>query len=320
MKKISCIIPVYNVEEFIIECLDSVYNQDYTNKELIIVDDGSTDNSSSLIKRWMKDKDNVIFCSKTNGGLSDARNHGLEKATGEYIAFIDSDDVLLDRNLYSQAVSIIESNPECDIVQFNMILKWNREDANLTKYKYGAYESIEQKVEAYSDMTIHDSCCDKLFRSKVFKDLRFTKGVISEDLYLIPELIANSNTIIVADIGNYGYRFRPGSITTSKLSCEKAKSALYSYCRYWKFLEQFEFCHKNFYTTYVNSVWQRVAVLSSSFSLEELGGFYDSSIFIRKTFFEWIKEIPNINGLKSIIKSYIVFVCGPKYIDRLKRR
>lgn len=319
MKKISCIIPVYNVQDFIIECLDSVYNQNYPNKELIIVNDGSTDNSHTLISKWIKDKENIIFIDKPNGGLSDARNYGLDCATGEYISFIDSDDVLLDKDIFSRAINIIENNSDCDIVQYNMILKWASRYSQLTRYEYGTYKTLEEKAIAYSKMTIHGSCCDKVFKSSVFESLRFPKGVISEDIFIIPEIIRISKTIIVSDFGNYGYRFRPGSISKSILPYEKYVSCIQSYCRYWNFLEQFNICHKYFYSTYVDFIWCRTATLNKSYSKHDLKDFYSSSIFIKKSLLGWIKELKNIYGLKKRIKSFIVFFIGPKYIHLIQR-
>ena len=92
--KFSIIVPVYNVEDYVIKCLDSIYNQTYKNYEVIIVNDGSTDNSLAKVKEFCQKKKNFLVFNKTNGGLSDARNYGLKKISGDYLLFIDSDDYI----------------------------------------------------------------------------------------------------------------------------------------------------------------------------------------------------------------------------------
>ena len=106
---LSVIVPVYNVEEFVEECLGSIVSQDYTNLEVIAVNDGSTDNSLDVIRAFARQYACVTIYDKPNGGLSDARNYALDRCNGDYITFIDSDDVLLNPDIYSKIIETFES-------------------------------------------------------------------------------------------------------------------------------------------------------------------------------------------------------------------
>ncbi|MFA9461277.1 glycosyltransferase [Thiohalorhabdus methylotrophus] len=122
---VSVIIPTYNAEPFISEALDSVLEQDYPNKEIIVVDDGSTDNTEDILLLY---KDNIIIEKKENGGISSARNKGLEIATGEYIAFLDADDIWLPGKLTSQ-VTYLESNPHIHLI-YGKVEEWRTNNPN----------------------------------------------------------------------------------------------------------------------------------------------------------------------------------------------
>ena len=120
MPKISVIIPVYNTEKYIEKCLDSIYNQKMKDIEIIIVNDGSKDNSDTIIQKWIeKNKENIQikYLKKENGGLSDSRNFAIPYVTGEYISFIDSDDYI-DENLYSNLEKYM--NEKIDLIKFKM--------------------------------------------------------------------------------------------------------------------------------------------------------------------------------------------------------
>ena len=132
MKKISVIIPVYGVEKYIRKCLESVVNQTYKNLEIIVVNDGTKDNSMEIVKEYLFDK-RIKIINKENGGISSARNAGLEIATGDYISFVDSDDYI-SKNLYSELAKYMEE--DYDMVKFGILtvdLKNNKMIENKSK-------------------------------------------------------------------------------------------------------------------------------------------------------------------------------------------
>ncbi len=115
MKKVSVIVPIYNIEKFLPTCLESITTQTYKNIEIICIDDGSTDNSAEIVRSFMKNDERIVFIQKENGGLSSARNAGIEKITGEYVVFVDGDD-WIDENTVEIAVQ-----NECDLVMWDYI-------------------------------------------------------------------------------------------------------------------------------------------------------------------------------------------------------
>ena len=119
MPKLSVIVPVYNVKKYLIECLNSILSQTFTDFELILVNDGSTDNCGEICDKYASQDSRVVVIHKENGGLSSARNSGLEYASGKYITFIDSDDYYTNEHIYEQCITKLEQNNEIDFIQIS---------------------------------------------------------------------------------------------------------------------------------------------------------------------------------------------------------
>lgn len=211
LPKVSVIVPVYNVENYLAKCLDSILAQKFTDFELIVVNDGSTDNSLEIALEY-QGKDNRIFVlDKNNGGLSDARNFGLDIAKGEYIAFIDSDDTI-EPNMLSEMYEEAEEN-QSDIV-FCALNKVN-ERGNINAFlSQGDFETKRIVLEKDFSIFGEFSCfaCNKLFKSSLFDENRFTK-MHFEDIELIPKLVLMSKKISILNKAFYNYLEREGSIT-----------------------------------------------------------------------------------------------------------
>jgi len=217
--KISIIVPVYNMEKYLEKCLDSIINQSYKNLEIIVVNDGSNDNSQKIIDKYLR-KDNRIksFC-KENGGLSSARNFGIEKATGKYICFIDSDDYVNLDMIELMVNKIILENSDvciCDIID-------ETED--------GTINSILKGVN-FSELTIENvlislpSACNKIFKKDIF-NIEFPKNKYYEDLGTIPIILSNCSTISYVNEPLYHYIQRSGSIMHQKNYNKKLEDIFY---------------------------------------------------------------------------------------------
>lgn len=201
--KYSIIVPVYNVENYVIRCLESLKNQTYKGDyEVIIVDDGSTDNSKKLVEKYIKDLTNFKLYSKKNGGLSSARNYGIKKSTGKYLLFVDSDDYL-DIN----TLKIIEDNSEeNDIIVFDFYEDNEKE----IKEVLTSDSSIEDNSKRY--IVSLPSACNKAFSKELFNDIEFPIGLYYEDLGTIPKLAKKNNKIKFIDKPLYYYYKRENSI------------------------------------------------------------------------------------------------------------
>lgn len=218
-KKISVIIPVYNIVDYLRECVESVLHQTYQNLEIILVDDGSTDASGELCDRFARIDNRIIVVHKENGGLSDARNAGLDLATGDYISFIDGDDYI-DKEMYSCMESVLENREDFSFTACGMINFHNHAKKEIMAERF----TILDKEQAYScfykvaEDIVGSSCCNKLYKRELFRKLRFKKGIRSEDNELLYRLLDKCHFIACVPEAFYYYRDRPGSIMSGDFS------------------------------------------------------------------------------------------------------
>ena len=206
MTKVSVIVPVYNVEKYLSKCLDSLVNQTLKDIEIIVVNDGTKDNSQEIIDKYSKEYPKVIKSYiKENGGLSDARNFGIKYVNGEYIAFIDSDDwVSLDmfKKMYNKA-----TKEDLDIVVCDVIDKYEDGKEIYKKSNLGYSNDI---VKNY--IISIPAACIRLYKKEIFDNLQFRKGIFYEDLNLTPLLVNKTKKIGFVEEGLYFYLQRSGSI------------------------------------------------------------------------------------------------------------
>lgn len=220
-EKISVIIPIYNVEDYLEQCVESILNQTYTNLEIILVNDGSTDSSGEICDRYKNIDKRIKVIHKENGGLSDARNYGIEASTGDYIAFLDSDD-WADKNLYMTLYKNIKKNHAdisiCNFKKYYSDKDIEKQELNEVK----CYSNIEALERLYcNDAVIMVVAWNKLYKRKVIGDLRFPVGKIHEDEYLTPMIIYNANKISYINNELIYYRQRENSITNKKFNIKR---------------------------------------------------------------------------------------------------
>lgn len=205
-KKVSIIVPVYNVEKYLERCIKSIVGQTYENTEIILVNDGSTDSSLQICKGYESDS-RVIIVDKINGGLSDARNAGLNVATGDYVAFIDSDDFIKESMIEQMMIAI--NRDESDICVCDMEYLYDDGKINFASGGNFKLSSIKENPEL---IRINNSACNKLFKKEMFKDVKFPVGKYYEDLATIPILIYKANKVSKVNDAFYVYYQRSGSI------------------------------------------------------------------------------------------------------------
>lgn len=218
---VSIILPVYNVEEYLEECLDSVIGQSYENYELIAINDGSTDSSLNILERYQEKLGcKLRIHTQENAGLSAARNKGLDLSHGEYIYFLDSDDWILSDAL-SKSVTSMEKG-QADLVIFNAkafcdgmsdeLLKNAYYTRNLPQNNYSGLSAFEDSI--LKGNYVVQSCC-YMYRKSMLPSLRFLEGILHEDHYFTTMLFFNTKKTIVLEDRFFQRRFRPDSITTS---------------------------------------------------------------------------------------------------------
>ncbi|MFA9558198.1 glycosyltransferase [Evansella sp. AB-rgal1] len=219
-------VPIYCVEKYLRKCVDSVINQTYSNLEIILVDDGSPDNCGSICDEYAMIDKRIKVIHKENGGLSDARNAGLDVATGEYISFIDSDDYI-HPEFYEVLLNLIVNN-NADIAQCGYTEVYEKSDSTL---------SIEKKAIVYPKIVVHNDKNDiltnlyepelevaiwnvwnKLFKVEILKNIRFPMNRLHEDVFTTYKIFFNANKVVTTEKKMYFYLQRPNSIMRKEFS------------------------------------------------------------------------------------------------------
>lgn len=223
---ISVIVPVYNVEDYLHYAVESLINQTYKDFEVILVDDGSTDNSGNKCEYYANTYDNMYVYHRTNGGLSDARNFGVRKAKGEFITFLDPDDYLepyaleLMKELSDKySADIVSTKVEATLVYNDYSGKLCLNEADLTNVK--VFKKEDALIEMYNDKYATVSACGKLYKKDILLKHPFPIGKIYEDLYIISEHLASANNIVLSTDKSYKYYKREGSIVNTVFTKKK---------------------------------------------------------------------------------------------------
>ena len=219
-EKITVIVPVYNVEHYLEKCLDSLIDQTYKNLEIIVVNDGSTDNSGTICQEYAQKDDRIVYIEKENGGLSDARNVGLDKMTGSYVTFVDSDDWVESDYVEVLYNKLIESQADVSVGNY---YSYNEDERmyyfhiNGDSYYEKVYDNVSIFENLYESKEMKNfaliSACGKLYKAKLFDYIRFDRGKLGEDGYMNQKLYLLVQKVIYINQGLYAYRQRSGSIT-----------------------------------------------------------------------------------------------------------
>lgn len=214
MYKLSIVIPIYNTSKYLDQCFNSIRIQRYENYEVILVNDGSTDNSEKICLDITKKDKRFKYFKKTNGGLSSARNVGLDRAEGDFIWFIDSDDYIEKDSFEIIVKSIITYN--ADVIICGRYKDYgNKKNKVFESKKDKTYKQRTVIYEMLSGRKMDFSSCDKIFRKELWGSVRFPLGITSEDMVAIPKVIKKSNIIVKIKECLYYYRYTPNSITTA---------------------------------------------------------------------------------------------------------
>ena len=218
----SIVIPVYNVEQYLDRCLESVLKQQWTDYEIILVNDGSTDNSESICGKYV-DGERVLLISKQNGGLSSARNTGISSAKGRYILLLDSDDYI-EENSLSELAGVIKNNvADIYVIKARSIY----EDGEQTDLHLNKPCSVYQRRDYLLSLSKYNACAPYMVYDRHFltvQGLRFYEGILHEDELWAPQVIMSAEQICYTNVLVYYHCLRRGSITQSNNFEERGRS------------------------------------------------------------------------------------------------
>lgn len=231
----SIIIPVYKVEKYLEQCVNSVLNQTYKNFEIILVDDGSPDECPKICDRYAQKNSRVKVVHKENGGVSDARNLGMSYAFGDYIIFIDGDDFWKNSDVLHHISKRVQlTNP--DVLNF-LHEKFYENNNSFVPYQIfndsmPIIKNKEQQLDYLTSNSLYiSSPWNKVIRTNIAKDNKFIKGMLSEDIEWCARLLCKANSFDFFNEVLYCYRQREGSITKTctQKNCDDVKKAIF-YC------------------------------------------------------------------------------------------
>lgn len=224
-KKISIIIPIYNAEKYLNKCIDSLINQTYTNLEIILINDGSTDSSGKIADRYAKKDNRIKVFHQSNAGVSAARNYGIQVSSGEYITFVDSDDYV-EINMFELLIPIFH-NASVDVVVSNLFFE--NEDGSIyfdSHYKNGIIEKEEFAKGLLMERSISGYCCNKIYKrsSIVNNNIKFSSKLrVLEDNFFNDQILLKQKKLIVYYVDDkfYHYVKHSSSISNSFFSTIK---------------------------------------------------------------------------------------------------
>ncbi|MGL5989235.1 glycosyltransferase family 2 protein [Cetobacterium sp.] len=213
--KVSVIIPVYNVEKYLVRCIESILSQKYKNLEIILVDDGSSDKCGDICDNYSKKDNRIKVYHKTNGGLSDARNYGMKYITGEYTLFLDSDDWILDECIETLLKVALENKN--DVVQCGFYYSYEKYLIYDNRYYKEADKNINLKnSELMKELVINERIKNfawgKLYKTNLIKNVPFKKGVLFEDVFWAHEVMRNVKKYTILHKPLWHYTQREDSI------------------------------------------------------------------------------------------------------------
>ena len=213
---ISVIVPVYNTAKYLDKCLETLVSQSYAELDIILVDDGSPDESPALCDKWAMRDTRIKVIHKSNGGLSDARNYGLRKAEGDYIIFIDSDD-WLDTDMVEVLLSTAIKY-EADIVNCQFVEENNRNISTKLQPRYPLMEATASEgiFLLIKDKMVTNHVWRNLFKREVLQDIEFPKGKNFEDIHVMHEIFFKSKKIVFIGDVLYHYFINPDGIVRTK--------------------------------------------------------------------------------------------------------
>jgi len=236
---ISIIVPVYNVQEYVRKCVLSICRQTYQNLEIIVIDDGSTDDSGRICDMLAKQDNRIKVVHQSNGGLSAARNMGLSIVTGDFIGFVDSDD-WIDESMYELLYGLMIENDADISICSHYIVKQGKIKSRYMSGKKFVFTREEAMQALMKDRLIRNYVWNKLYKRHLFDQLRFPVGRLFEDLAISYQIFHQAKRVVVQEYPEYYYLVRDGSLTQSKYDPEREYQIFRGVC------EQDEFVRANY--------------------------------------------------------------------------
>lgn len=315
---VSVIVPIYNTEEYLRECIDSILSQTYTDLEIILVDDGSTDNSGVICDEYAEKDSRVRVFHKENGGVSSARNYGLDRVTGEYLSFIDSDDLVKPK--YVQIMLETVKKTKADIVVCRLMHGNKNAISDFENYQYK--EPLEYKKVSVADYSPNNKYARNnseagLFAVSLTEGIRFAQDLwIGEDLLFFHQLLKRAGEFVYVEEQLYYYRYREGSAYNShydtrqaiEITARERVSALFN--------DMSEDSRREFRAA-IGLYCKRHCIMALKANIQDKGFIR----MLRKKMWKHCSNVVKSKVLSPVSKTgYILALCSPKLYLNVKHK
>lgn len=307
-KLVSVIVPVFNVDKYLRKCLDTILNQSYCNLEIILVNDGSTDNSRSICEEYQKKDSRIVLVNQINAGLSAARNAGIRISHGSYIGFVDSDDYIC-LNMYERLVETLEEK-DADIVECMVqnVTTDNEErvaNDNITYREMSGKEALKELMQGREKIHPIYAVWSKLFKREIIENLKFPQGEIHEDYFYDALAFLRCKKYVMISSKLYCYRKRPNSITSVPFN-------LKDFDKIKHINERTEYLKKNGYTDLANiSMKNGYAVLLDYYYRASQNSMFAECANIKKELISNKDKIKRCKFSRMRRMEFLLFWCEP---------
>lgn len=294
---VSIVVPIYNVEKYLKQCIESLINQTYKNIEIILVNDGSQDNCSSICNNYAYNDKRIKLINKENGGLSSARNAGIDIAKGKYICFVDGDDFVNEEYIQIMYNKIKKNKADIVICNYQRVVDIKDINKNGNSEKEWILSGKEECKNIYnkSKYVYTIVAWNKLYKMEMWKNIKFPVGKVHEDEFITYKLLYNSNRVINLEKKLYYYRIVPNSIMNKKINETKlnALEALEERINFFKEKEDIEL--KNLTVLRLECTSLRIAFKYKMANMNELSDYcYD----VFKKYYKVAKKIKKISFIQ----------------------
>ncbi len=312
---VSIIIPVYNVEGYIARCIESVINQTYNKLEIILIDDGSSDNSGKICDEYARKDTRIKVIHKENGGVSSARNAGLDVATGEYIGFVDSDDYI-DVNMYECLVNSIKYSG-CSIVVcgYHELLGGAIRDVEICE-KETSIPGREGIIRLIEDKTYRGYLWNRLYKRELFDGIKFPETIVMEDLYVNHLLFEKVDKIHLLNKALYYYIRREDSVTMKRRTKTDVAVFCYHMDSYKRFADDFKETEKLLNSRRISAAFNVLLNIDANKLQDEYQEVYDMAYNLLKSN-SYLLESEQISAGK--IKKIKLYLANKKIFYLLNR-
>ncbi|WP_053984382.1 glycosyltransferase family 2 protein [Niameybacter massiliensis] len=313
---ISIIVPIYKVEDYIEKCITSILDQTYKNLEIILADDGSPDGCGEICDQYAEMDSRIKVIHKENGGLSSARNTGLDIASGEYIGFVDSDDYI-EKDMYEQLYNAIKKHKvEIAVCNFKRVYEKMREEINrvIPYSNQEVFTSRQVLLELHKEPFLWNLAVNKLYSRRLFKEIRYTEGMIFEDMDIAHKIFRAATSVVYIASPLYCYYQREDSILHTVYSVRQLDK-LVALKHRMDFAKQEGIKELMYYTQqlYADAILRNYILLKDEVK--------DAPIYIDKVVKDYRRYVGGIliNPLMSTKykMALLLFGLNPKYYDRV---